>query len=140
IDAPGCVMPQPNYDQMLQLGNLVFRIPTPVFGAGLIENIADATIVSNMNANHQIKQQLGIGGHPNVSGNDGSITRFGWKAQNKSLQIFSGEAYNVEMGVSNELFPNERANPPASCMYNGTPEDHTNFDDAGTAIASDTIG
>ena len=140
IDAPGCVMPQPNYDQMLQLGNLVFRIPTPVFGAGLIENIADATIVSNMNANHQIKQQLGIGGHPNVNGNDGSITRFGWKAQNKSLEIFSGEAYNVEMGVSNELFPNERANPPASCMYNGTPEDHTNFDDAGTAIASDTIG
>ena len=140
IDAPGCVMPQPNYDQMLQLGNLVFRIPTPVFGAGLIENIADATIVSNMNANHQIKQQLGISGHPNVNGNDGSITRFGWKAQNKSLEIFSGEAYNVEMGVSNELFPNERANPPASCMYNGTPEDHTNFDDAGTAIVSDTIG
>jgi len=34
--------------------------------------------------------------------------RFGWKAQNKSLAIFSGEAYNVEMGVSNDLFPDER--------------------------------
>ena len=70
-------------------------------------------------------------GHPNTSGNDGSITRFGWKAQNKSLEIFSGEAYNVEMGVSNELFPNERANPPANCMYNATPEDRTNFEEAG---------
>jgi hypothetical protein len=32
---------------------------------------------------------------PNKNGNDGTIARFGWKAQNKSLLIFSGEAYNV---------------------------------------------
>jgi Di-haem oxidoreductase, putative peroxidase len=114
-DAEGCVMPQPNFDAMNKIGNLIFRIPTPVFGAGLIENIPDATIVANMNANSGMKRSLGISGHPNYSGNDGSITRFGWKAQNKSLEIFSGEAYNVEIGVTNELFPNERANPPSSC-------------------------
>jgi CxxC motif-containing protein (DUF1111 family) len=51
-----------------------------------------------MNANSFLKRRLGISGHPNVSGNDGTITRFGWKAQNKSLVMFSGEAYNVEMG------------------------------------------
>jgi CxxC motif-containing protein (DUF1111 family) len=139
-DAPGCAMAQPNYEQAQQLGNLIFRIPTPVFGAGLIENIADATILTNMNTNSSLKHVLGIGGHPNTNGNDGSITRFGWKAQNKSLEIFSGEAYNVEMGVTNELFPNKRANPPANCLFNGTPEDHTNFDEAGMAIASDTVG
>ncbi|MDR3385971.1 MAG: di-heme oxidoredictase family protein [Rudaea sp.] len=139
-DAPGCNLAQPNYDQMQQLGNLIFRIPTPVFGAGLIENIADAAIIANMNANSGLKHQFGISGHPNTSGNDGSITRFGWKAQNKSLEIFSGEAYNVEMGVTNELFPNKRANPPATCVFNGTPEDHTNFDAAGTQIPSDTVG
>jgi CxxC motif-containing protein (DUF1111 family) len=139
-DAAGCTLAQPNYDQMQQLGNLIFRIPTPVFGAGLIENIADATILANMNANSNLKHQLGIAGHVNTSGNDGSITRFGWKAQNKSLEIFSGEAYNVEMGVTNELFPNKRANPPASCVFNGTPEDHTNFDATGAQIASDTVG
>jgi CxxC motif-containing protein (DUF1111 family) len=49
-----------------------------------------------------------IGNEFNTSGNDGTITRFGWKAQNKSLLIFAGEAENVEMGVTNELFPNER--------------------------------
>ena len=139
-DAPGCTLAQPNYDQMLQLGNVIFRIPTPVFGAGLIENIADATILANASANSSLKHLLGIGGHPNTSGNDGSITRFGWKAQNKSLEIFAGEAYNVEMGVTNELFPNKRANPPANCLFNGTPEDHTNFDAAGAPIVSDTVG
>ncbi len=115
-DAGNCALAQPNFDQMQQAGNLIFRIPTPVFGAGLIENIPDSIILANMNANSSLKQHLGITGRPNFSGNDGSITRFGWKAQNKSLEIFTGEAYNVEMGVTNELFPNERGTPPASCL------------------------
>jgi CxxC motif-containing protein (DUF1111 family) len=138
-DAIGCVMPQTNFEQMAQLNNVIFRIPTPVFGAGLIENIPDATIVANMAANASLKRQLGITGHPNYSGNDGSITRFGWKAQNKSLEIFAGEAYNVEMGVTNELFMNERASPPSSCMYNKTPEDETNFTSDGAQIPSDVV-
>ena len=78
-DAPNCSMAQPNFEQMQRENNIIFRIPTPVFGAGLIENIADATILSNMAANTQLKNQLGIAGHPNYSGNDGSITRFGWE-------------------------------------------------------------
>jgi CxxC motif-containing protein (DUF1111 family) len=138
-DAPSCAMTQPNFEQMNKIGNLIFRIPTPTFGAGLIESIPDATILANMAANASFKQQLGISGHPNYSGNDGSITRFGWKAQNKSLEIFSGEAYNVEIGVTNELFPNERANPPSSCLYNPTPEDSTNFTLSGDEILSDVV-
>jgi CxxC motif-containing protein (DUF1111 family) len=138
-DAPNCNMPQPNFAQMRQLNNVIFRIPTPVFGAGLIENIPDATIIGNMNANSFLKQSLGISGHPNTSGNDGTITRFGWKAQNKSLEIFSGEAYNVEMGVTNELFPQERQ-APGSCMTNASPEDSTNFPASGAAIMSDVAG
>ena len=139
-DAPNCTMAQPNFDQAQQLNNMIFRIPTPVFGAGLIENIADATILNNMAANTVLKQRLGISGHPNTSGNDGSITRFGWKAQNKSLEIFAGEAYNVEMGVTNELFPNKRANPPAACIFNSTPEDAINFGESSTGVLSDTAG
>jgi len=139
-DAPNCNMPQPNFQQMEQLGNIIFRIPTPVFGAGLVENIPDATILANMSSNAALKQTLGISGHPNYSGNDGTITRFGWKAQNKSLEIFAGEAYNVEMGVTNELFPNEREGAPAACLYNLTPEDATNFNSQGTQIPSDIVG
>jgi len=138
-DAGSCNMQQPNFAAMQQAGNIIFRIPTPVYGAGLLENITDATILANMQANAALKQQLGISGHPNYSGNDGTITRFGWKAQNKSLEVFTGEAYNVEMGVTNELFPNERSNPPAACLLNPTPEDATNFDEASYLILSDLV-
>jgi len=136
-DAGSCSMQQPNFAAMQQAGNLIFRIPTPVFGAGLIENISDGTILANMQANAALKLLLGISGHPNYSGNDGSITRFGWKAQNKSLEIFTGEAYNVEMGVTNELFPNERNAPPTACLLNPTPEDATRFDSSGDAALPD---
>jgi CxxC motif-containing protein (DUF1111 family) len=138
-DAAGCSMAQPNFALMGQLNNMIFRIPTPTFGGGLIENIPDATIVANMSANAALKRVLGISGHTNNSGNDGSVTRFGWKAQNKSLEIFAGEAYNVEMGVTNELFQTKRASPPAACLYNPTPEDETNFSFAGAQIPSDTV-
>jgi len=111
----------------MRQNNLAFRIPTPLFGAGLIETIPDSAILANKNANLRDKRDLGIAGHENREGNTGTITRFGWKAQNKSLLIFSGEAYNVEMGVTNELFPQEREEN-ARCLYNGTAEDHTNFD------------
>jgi Di-haem oxidoreductase, putative peroxidase len=139
-DAPGCSMAQPNYEAMQQLNNIIFRIPTPLFGSGLIDNIPDATILANMQANAALKKSLGISGHPNYSGNDGTITKFGWKAQNKSLEILAGEAYNVEMGVTNELFMNERGPAPTSCLYNQTPEDETNFEAAGAGIPSDIVG
>jgi CxxC motif-containing protein (DUF1111 family) len=131
-DAPGCQLPQPNFQQMQDLGNVVFRIPTPTFGLGLVENISEYAIMNNAAANAAARQALGISGHVNRSGNDGTITRFGWKGQNKSLLMFAGEAYNVEQGVSNELFGNERgvappATPPANCIFNQTPEDRTNF-------------
>jgi CxxC motif-containing protein (DUF1111 family) len=66
-------------------------------------------------------------GKPNTSGNDGTVTRFGWKAQNKSLEIFSGEAYNVEQGVTNDLFPHER-DETTSCYFNATPESQTDLE------------
>lgn len=74
-DAPGCNMAQPDFAQMERLGNLIFRIPTPLFGAGLIENIPEATLYANQAANVGLKQSLGISGHPNISGNDGTVTR-----------------------------------------------------------------
>jgi CxxC motif-containing protein (DUF1111 family) len=40
--------------------------------------------------------------------------------------MFAGEAYNVEMGISNQLFPQERDETPG-CLFNATPEDTLNF-------------
>lgn len=125
-DAPGCNLAQPPFAQELAANNVIFRIPTPVFGLGLIENTPDSALQANLASTQQARFRLGIGGAFNTSGNDGTITRFGWKAQNKSLLMFSGEAYNVEIGVSNELFPNER-NAVPGCVFNYTPEDGTNI-------------
>jgi CxxC motif-containing protein (DUF1111 family) len=147
-DAPGCNIVQPSFlpagEPVSGQGgnpNIVFRIPTPVFGDGLIESIPDSAILANMQANAAAKSTLGIGGHPNAnlggnanfSGNDGTITRYGWKAQNKSLLIFSGEAYNVEEGISNQVFPQERDETPSCQLGNPVPNDTLNFTPTVTA-------
>ncbi len=134
-DAGACSLSQPNFNQAREANNIIFRIPTPTFGAGLIENLDDSTLLRNQTTN--LNNNFGIGGTFNHSGNDGTITRFGWKAQNKSLHMFAGEAYNVEMGISNEVFPQDRPLPeeeqqaglPANCLNlsgTGYPEDTSN--------------
>jgi len=145
-DAGACSLAQPSFAQAQAANNIIFRIPTPVFGAGLIENIEETALLNNKAA--QAGNALGIAGTFNRNGNDGTITRFGWKAQNKSLVIFAGEAYNVEMGVSNEVFTQERPLPgegtttglPANCKINATPEDHTNFGTDAIGASSDAVG
>jgi CxxC motif-containing protein (DUF1111 family) len=125
-DAPGCTLAQPNFAAEIADSNVIFRVPTPVFGLGLVEATPDETLQANLAANASEKTTLGIAGRFNTSGNDGTITRFGWKAQNKSVLIFAAEAYNVEQGVSNEGFTNERS-AVSGCVFNPSPEDHTNF-------------
>src|SRR5262249_26689874 len=68
VDAQGCTIAQPDFLTANAAGNLIFRIPTPTFGGGLIEEISDATIVANQNSNVAAKQALGISGHPNRNG------------------------------------------------------------------------
>jgi CxxC motif-containing protein (DUF1111 family) len=134
--ASSCSLTQPNFAQAAANNNIIFRIPTPVFGAGLVENLDDSTLLANQAS--QSGNNLGISGAFNRNGNDGTIARFGWKAQNKSMLLFAGEAYNVEMGISNEIFTQDRPLPeeeqaaglPSGCLNlggNGYPEDATNF-------------
>jgi CxxC motif-containing protein (DUF1111 family) len=140
LGATGCSLAQPDFARQLANHNVIFRIPTPVFGAGLIEAIPDGAILANQAANASAKAGLGIRGRANFAvsgrtisgqtnnnGNDGTIARFGWKAQNKSLMLFSGEAYNVEMGITNELFPTEREEK-VSCQKADVPNDITDAD------------
>ncbi len=124
---PGCVLAQPDIATQLANNNVIFRIPTPTFGLGLVENVQDADIINN--AAQESTLAPGVkNGVVNVNGNDGTATRFGWKAQNKSLLLFSGEASNVELGMTNEIFENERT-PGSGCTSNPLPEDvvHTTF-------------
>ena len=117
-DAPGCTLKQPDFDAAVHDHNIAFRIPLQLFGLGLIEGIQDSAIRTNMAANQGPKRALGIAGHPNMVPNNGTISRFGWKAQNGSITIFAGEAYNVEMGISNDAFPIGRSEDPnCSTVY-----------------------
>jgi CxxC motif-containing protein (DUF1111 family) len=117
----GCNISQLNFTNT----PIAFRIPTPTYGLGLVENTPDLTLIKNLAAEQP--NNFGVLGRFNISGNDGTITRFGWKAQNKSLLIFAGEASNVEMGVTNELFPDEKTwgngLPCISNLPPGYPED-----------------
>lgn len=146
---------QPGFAAAAAANNLIFRIPTPVFGSGLMANIDDSTLL--INQANQAGNAFGVAGAFNHNGNDGTISRFGWKAQNKSLMIFSGEAYNVEMGVSNELFTQDRPLPgedgngggggtgfAANCLNTagvGYPEDitHSNGTNASTSSSDVTL-
>jgi CxxC motif-containing protein (DUF1111 family) len=102
--AGDCKIAQPPFDAEVARKNVIFRIPTPVFGAGLIEQIPDTAIIENLDRSSDRPQKLALGirgkanvvlsgnarsGQVNRNGNDGTVSRFGWKAQNKSLLIFS---------------------------------------------------
>jgi CxxC motif-containing protein (DUF1111 family) len=80
-----------------------FRQTTPLFGAGLIEAIPAEEILRRVNSPELAR--WGISGRPNLQGL--SVGRFGWKSQQASLLAFAGEAYLVEMGITNPLAPTE---------------------------------
>jgi CxxC motif-containing protein (DUF1111 family) len=153
-DAGACSLQQPSFAAAQAANNIIFRIPTPTFGTGLMANIDDSTLqISRAN---NLKNSFGIGGDFNHNGNDGTISRFGWKAQNKSLMIFAGEAYNVEMGISNELFTQDRPLPgedgnggsggtglPTNCLNlsgQGYPEDITHSDGTNASTVASDVG
>src|SRR5260370_10776173 len=63
---------------------------------------------------------------------------FGGEGEKKGLGVFAGGGYNVEMGIYNEIFTQDRPLPgedmntglPATCLNlsgSGYPEDTTNF-------------
>jgi CxxC motif-containing protein (DUF1111 family) len=123
-DVPaGCGLPQPDFSTA---ANLSFRIPTPVFGAGLLEAIPDDRILANAADQANPKAALAIAGHPNRDAT-GRLGRFGWKAQLADPRFFGAEAYLIEQGVTNALFPAERDAAPA-CDVVRDPEDHEDID------------
>ena len=87
------------------------RAPIPLFGDGLIEAIPDENILALEDPDD--RDGDGIRGRAarilDVATNRERIGRFGWKAQQATLLAFSGDAYRNEMGITNDLFPDEVA-------------------------------
>jgi hypothetical protein len=104
-DAAGCNIQQPDFAAALRSHNVIFRIPSPMFGDGLVEAVSDSTLEAALAADAYRKRALGISGRFNRSPRDNTITRFGWKAQDKSMLIFAGEAYNKNKASPTNCFP-----------------------------------
>jgi len=85
------------------------RMSIPLFGAGLIEAIADETLLALEDPFDRDRD--GISGRAaiitDVATGQRRVGRFGWKAQIATLLTFSGDAYTNEMGITNDLFPTE---------------------------------
>ncbi len=127
-DAPNCKLAQPDFERAAVVNGLGFRIPTPLFGLGLVDSIPDQEILAHLASNPERKQRLGVHGTPNRATNNATIGRFGWKAQNASITVFAGEAYNVEMGITNELFPISKTEDE-TCNLGAEPNDVTRVED-----------
>jgi len=88
---------------------VIRRITTPLFGAGLIEAIPDATLTTNAGTSKPdgIKGKAATVKDP-ISGQM-HVGRFGWKAQHSSLDGFAADAYLNEIGITSRYFPEENA-------------------------------
>ena len=90
---------------------IVRRIPIPVFGAGLVEAIADETILAL--ADPDDRNGDGVSGRAGIVEDRGTgdrrVGRFGWKSQHATLLAFGADAYRNEMGITNDLFRDELA-------------------------------
>lgn len=87
------------------------RAPIAVFGAGMVEAIADETIAAAEDPDD--RDGDGISGRASritdIATGQPRIGRFGWKAQHATLLAFAGDAYRNEMGITNDLFREEDA-------------------------------
>ena len=87
------------------------RVPIPLFGAGLVEAIPDETLRALEDPND--RNGDGISGRAaivvDVASGERRVGRFGWKAQHATLITFGADAYRNEMGITNDLFPQESA-------------------------------
>ena len=85
------------------------RMSIPLFGVGLVEAIPDETLLALEDPFDRDRD--GISGRAavvtDVASGQRRIGRFGWKAQVATLLTFSGDAYTNEMGITNDLFPQE---------------------------------
>lgn len=103
----------PNHQCQVQIPEevnvIARRAPIPLFGAGLVEAIDDETILAMEDPTD--RNGDGIRGRAarvvDVVSKRERIGRFGWKAQHATLLAFSGDAYRNEMGITNDLFPDE---------------------------------
>ncbi len=97
------------------------RTTPPVWGSGLIDAVPDTEILAL--ADPDDRDGDGVSGRPNWTAT-GKLGRFGRKAQIGTLWDFVSEAYLMEMGITNSVFPVEEtvAGQPLPAGVDVTPD------------------
>jgi CxxC motif-containing protein (DUF1111 family) len=90
------------------------RLSLSALGDAFVEAVPDATFQGLARQNGGEAIMVPILESPNTS----EVGRFGWKNQHASLLSFAGDAYFNEMGITNELFPDEAT---TACEPAGVP-------------------
>ncbi len=97
------------YGKMHPDTQLSARVAPPMIGLGLLESISDETL--NSWADEHDADGDGISGKTNrvwdVEKNDFALGRFGWKAGQPTLMQQNAAAFNGDVGLTSNLFPNE---------------------------------
>lgn len=83
------------------------RVASAVFGAGLLEAIPEEQILAN--ADPEDADGDGVSGRPNrvwdVKAERPALGRFGWKANQPSLDQQAAAAFSNDIGITTPLFP-----------------------------------
>lgn len=105
------------------------RIAQQLPGLGLLEIVDEATILAL--ADETDADGNGISGKPNYVWNEvlqaSTLGRFGWKANQPSLLQQAAGAFNGDLGITSNLFPQDHLTPTQQPLYaqvpnGGTPE------------------
>jgi CxxC motif-containing protein (DUF1111 family) len=90
------------------------RLSLSALGDAFVEALPDAALLALAKQNGGEAIMVPILESPNTS----EVGRFGWKDQHASLLSFAGDAYFNEMGITNDLFPDEAT---TACEPAGVP-------------------
>jgi CxxC motif-containing protein (DUF1111 family) len=112
-----------NYIPVTQTLLLSPRIASPVFGLGLLEAIDEFDILQNVDEFDSNND--GISGKANyvwnISAQQNTLGKFGWKANQPTLLQQVAGAYNGDMGITNFIFSKE--NSFGQIQYDGLQDD-----------------
>ncbi|MDF1661605.1 MAG: di-heme oxidoredictase family protein, partial [Planctomycetota bacterium] len=109
LESPSYALTNLNYGPLDPSTMLSPRVAQPVFGLGLLETISEVDILANADENDADND--GISGRANrvtdVTTQQLVLGRFGWKASQPTVLQQSAAAFNGDIGLTTNLFPNE---------------------------------
>lgn len=101
----------PNYGPLPETTVISPRVAPQMVGLGLIETITETDILKNSDPDD--KNQDGVSGRPNWISAEGKkkLGRFGWKANQQSVESQVAGAFAGDMGITSRLHRNSNCEP-----------------------------